>query len=137
MYFSFSITTPANTAESDKKKTKLKLSAGIIHQVHIANHRGNRGTLHLQIFQGGHQVYPLNSDGDFHGDGVNITFKDFFELKRGLNILTAKTWNDSTSYPHECICEFGILPRWVLLPFAIAEKVKSGIETLIGKTKEI
>ena len=73
---------------------------------------------------------------DYPGTTYTI-LKDFFELKGGHNVLDAYTWNTSTKYSHEVIVQFGVLPKWVLIPQLLVKKVYAGLEGLIGKWKEI
>jgi hypothetical protein len=137
MYYSFSITTEKDVDEGDPTKTELKLTAGIIILVRIRNHKGNRGTLHLRLFKGGHCIWPQNPDGDFLGDGIDLSWTEFYEVKKDDNILVAHTWNDSDVYAHECIVDFAILPRWVALPLLIGQGISSTLSQLIGAVKEL
>lgn len=136
-FFSFSIVTPKNTPKEKKLKTPLTLSPGVIHQVNVYNWRGNRGVVHLVIEHEHHQIFPLGKNEDFHGDGLEISFKEFNELKKGHAVLDAYTWNDSTLYEHEWIVQFGILPRWVLLPITALQKIHAEIMKLGTGWKEI
>lgn len=136
-FFSFSIDTPKDTAKDTPLKTAITLNPGIIHQVNVYNHRGNRGTVHLAIEHEHHQIFPLGKTEDFHGDGLEISFKDFYELKEGHNVLDVYTWNDSTKYSHEFIVQFGVLPRWILLGYTVATRIVEGAKGLLGGWKEL
>lgn len=137
MYFSFSITTPAETWETEKKETILSLRTGVIHHVRISIPPGPRGVAHIHINHMLKQLYPLNTNEDIHGDGEVIYFNDFYELHRGYTELKAYTWNDSTKHPHEFIVQFGVLPRWILLGYSVATKIAEGAKGLIGRWKEL
>lgn len=115
-FFSFSINTAKTYKKTNKLKTAIKLTPGIIHQVNIYNWRGNRGTVHLIVEHEHHQIFPVGEGQDYHGDGLRIGFKDFYELKEGHAVLDVYTWNTSTKYSHEFIVSFGVLPKSVLLP---------------------
>ncbi|TSA39880.1 hypothetical protein D4Q85_00665 [bacterium] len=136
MYYSFAIETDAETAKADATETKLKLNAGVIHQVRIRNHEGNRGTVHISLWHQGRQIWPGNNDDDFHGDGLNIEWTEFYELIPALETITARTWNDSTLFSHEVVVDFAVLPRWVVAPLLETAETTGGFGTLVGETEE-
>ncbi len=136
-FFSFSIMTPKDTSKEKKYKTAITLSPGIIHQVNVTNHRGNRGVVHLTVEHEHHQIFPLGEDEDFHGDGLEISFRDFHELKEGHAVLDVFTWNESTNYEHEFIIQFGVLPKWILLGYTVATKIVEGAKGLLGGWKDV
>ena len=118
-------------------ETILPLRVGVIHHVRVRIPAGPRGVSHLYIQHMLKQVYPLNTGEDIHGDNAEIDFKDFYEIHPGFEEFKAYTWNTSTHSKHEFILEFGILPKWVLLPFMIAQRAKEALTGLIGKSKEV
>ena len=135
-YFSFSITTDANTSKAKADRTPLLLTPGVIHRVNVRIPPGSEGLLHCHVNHGNYQIAPTRS-GDWHGDDERISYREHYDLSGGPIELTAFTWNDDDTYGHEIIIGFGVLPRWVLLPFAIVNKVKNVVQTLIGKEKEV
>ena len=135
-FFSFSISTEANRSKANALSTKLLLCPGIIHRINVRIPPGSEGLLHCQIKHGLYQISPTR-DGDWHGDDERITYREFYDLNGGPFELVTFTWNDDDTYPHEIIIGFGVLPRWVLLPFVIASKIKKVFQTLIGKEKEV
>lgn len=122
-FYSFSITTPANTAVTSKQKTTLKLEVGIIHKVQIRIPAGQQGLCHCYIQQGLHQIAPKNPGGDFHGDDEKIEYSEYYELKRGLTDLVVFTWNTDDTYAREIIVSLGIL-RKKYLPQAYFERAE-------------
>ena len=131
-YYSFSITTPKNTAKTDKKKTVITLGSGVIHNVRVRIPPGSRGVLHCQVNHHLHQIAPTGEEDDFHGDDENITYKEFYEIKGTDTKLDVLTWNTSTKYEHEIILQFGVLPKWVVVPYAIAQTAKNAWSKMIG-----
>lgn len=136
-FFSFSITTPLNTPRAAKKKTEMSLSPGIIHRVRVRIPPGSKGLLHCIIWHHLHQIAPLGEGQDFHGDDEIIDYQDFYPIKGLDTRLDAYTWNESTNYDHEIILQFGVLPRWVLVPYAVGEKLMNAWNALVGKEYEV
>lgn len=116
MYYDFSLTIPANTAAAAPTEQQVKLTHGIIHRVEIGFPAGCAGLVHLQIYEGGHQVWPTNKDGSFNTDNYTIPINDFYELFRRPHTLTLSGWNLDDTYGHTLEVRFGILPARVLLP---------------------
>jgi len=111
MVYSFAITTPANTPQASKKKTDLKLTLGIIHQLDIVFPTGCAGLAYIAINHGLHQVWPTNPEEYFHTDGETITFKEFYELTTEPYILSVYTYNLDDTHSHTVIVRLGILKK--------------------------
>ena len=135
-YFSKSITTAANKSEGEVEPEKLLLTPGVIHRVDVRIPPGSEGLLHCHINHDIYQIAPTR-DGDFHGDDERVNYREHYDLGGGPYELTIHTWNEDDLYPHEIILGFGVLPGWVLLPFAIANKINQAFKALIGKEQEV
>jgi len=80
MMYEFGIRTELTDTQDSPKKTVLKLTEGIIHQLDIESYPGSMGYLYGAIYHGGHQVWPTNPDGCFRLGGVPISGKERYEL---------------------------------------------------------
>lgn len=130
MIYRFGISTPANTAESDKKKTVLQVTRGIVHQIDIQFPSGPSGLLHLAINDALHQLWPYNTDGSFAANNVNIRFKEFITLLEEPYQLEAYTWNLDTDYEHSVIIRLGILPSHIIAPWLMTYEER--LEAILG-----
>jgi len=131
-FYSYSILTAAKTGETTKKKTPMILGPGVIHWVRIRIPPGSQGLLHCHVNHHVHQIIPSNDDGNFFGDDEIIEYDEFYELKAPLTTVDAYTWNDDTEHDHTMILQFGVLPKWVLLPQLFAQQVSrvwEGVKT--------
>ncbi len=135
-FFSFSITTSANTSKANADRTPLLLCPGVIHRINVRIPPGSEGLLHCHINHGIYQISPTRGN-DWHGDDERISYREFYDLNGGPFEITAFTWNDDDTYPHELILGFGVLPRWLMLPFTVANKITNAFKSLIGKEKEV
>uniref|UniRef100_A0A6H1ZT46 Uncharacterized protein n=1 Tax=viral metagenome TaxID=1070528 RepID=A0A6H1ZT46_9ZZZZ len=131
-YYSFSITTPKNTPKTAKQKTGITLGSGVIHNVRVRIPPGSRGLLHCQVNHHLHQIAPTGEEDDFHGDDEDITYKEFYEIRGTDTVFDVLTWNESTKYEHEIILQLGVLPSWVLIPYAIAQTAKNAWDKMVG-----
>lgn len=120
MIFSFSITTPANTAETAKLPTVLKIGYGIIHQIDIQFPMGPSGLLHLHINNALNQVWPYNTGEDFALDATTVRFREFIKSLEEPFQLTAYTWNEDDTYEHTVFIRIGILPPAVVAPWLMS-----------------
>lgn len=111
MIYRFGITTPANTLESSKQKTILKLARGVIHQLDIIFPPGPIGLLHLHINRGLHQVWPSNASDNFAIDNNVISFREHYELVQEPLELEAYTWNADDTYEHSLVIRVGLLSK--------------------------
>lgn len=116
MYYDFSFTIPANTAQALPHTEDVKLTHGVVHRVEIGFPKGCAGLAHLQIRRGLHQVWPTNPAGSFNTDGYTIPINEYYKLFAEPYILTLVGWNLDDTFPHTLEVRFGILPEKVLMP---------------------
>ena len=130
MLFRYKISTPANTAETAKQKTTLKVAYGIVTQIDVQFPPGPVGLLHLHINNALHQVWPFNTGEDFASHNVNITFRDFIPVLVDPYEFQAYTWNTDDTLAHLLIIRIGILPVNVAAPWLMSLDDK--LKTIIG-----
>jgi hypothetical protein len=111
MIYSFAVSTPANTLEANRRKTPLKLTAGIIHQLDIVFPTGCAGFLYVALNNGLHQLWPTDNGEYFHTDGETISFKEFYKLNEAPFVLDVFTYNIDDTYAHSAIIRLGILQQ--------------------------
>jgi len=111
MIYSFAIETAITYSATNKLKTDLKLTAGIVHQIDIVFPTGCAGFLYVAINHGLHQVWPTNPNESFHTDGETISFKEFYELVGTENEMFVYTYNLDDTYAHSVIIRLGILKQ--------------------------
>ena len=130
MFYVFTCTPVADDAEELGNHFELQLTAGVIHQVDILFQKGCEHEEFIQIFDDNFQVWPSNRGVALRGDATVISFRDFYELKPGNTILTAKVWSTLGAGWKEIIVQIGILPKRVLQPLSFEELVSAaaGIE---------
>ena len=100
MFYVFPITTPANTAETAKQKTTLKLTRAKITQIQVHFPSGHVGLTHIGLNCGLYQFLPTNPEATFSSSGETITITEDFVLDSGAFELEAWTWNEDTIYDH-------------------------------------
>jgi len=125
--FAHSVVT-ANT-ESDPHVEVMKLSAGVIHQVDILFQDGCDHLANVQIFHGGHQLWPSNRGMAFRGNATAVAFREFYELEAGGTELAALIWGDGSDLA-EVIIQIGLLPKKIIQPLSFDELLSAaaGIE---------
>lgn len=111
MIYNYSISTAANTAETSKQETVLKVSRGVLHKLEITFPGGCAGLLNVQIFDDTHQIFPTNPGGSFALDNVHLNFAEFYEITSPSPQLKVITWNDDDTYEHKVHIAIGILPK--------------------------
>lgn len=100
MDFAKYISTPKETPESAPLSTEIQLTKGRIFGGWVYFPYGPAGTLHLQIYKGSEQVAPANRGDSYNLDDAVIPLSLDFDLDGPPYVLTARTWNTSTTYDH-------------------------------------
>jgi len=124
MIYRFGITTPANTPETAKQRTNLKITAGTIHQLDIVFPPGPQGLLHVQINRGLYQIWPSNSDESFAADNNMLSFRERQPVRSEPYKLEALTWNIDDTYDHGVIIRIGILKEFGLALYNKQKQLK-------------
>ncbi|MDP2366412.1 MAG: hypothetical protein Q8M94_21880 [Ignavibacteria bacterium] len=125
MFYTFTHTLAVGDVEAAPKKISMPLTAGIIHQVDILFQTGCNHLVRVQIWDDDFQVWPSNRGGTIKGNATAISFRDFYELKRGDKTLTAKIWQSGPTIDVEVIIQIGLLPKSVLQPLSFEELLKA------------
>ena len=122
-----------NTLESTPKEEVHKLTYGIIIKVIIHVLSGHAGLTRLKILYHEHQIYPLNSDSYYTGDGLKISFEDYQLITVEPYELKFVGVNEDTDNNHSFLLNFT-----VLLPeemgIKIPDKTINRLKTLLNLT---
>jgi len=121
MFYVFTCTPTADNSEGDPEEFELQMTAGVIHQVDVLFQSGCGHEEFIHIDDDNFQVWPSNRGEKLRGDATVVSFRDFYELKPGNTILTAKVWSTLGADWKEVIVQIGLLPKKVLQPLSFDE----------------
>jgi len=130
VFYSRSITVPANTAEGTFRETTIDLSHGVITGVIFRPRPGHASLLHVRVFHRRHQLFPDNADDDLHGDTFPVQWREWYEMFEKPFTLTIFAWNDDDTYSHTFDIAFEVLPKYAALPFALARAFSNIVSLL-------
>jgi len=116
MWYVLEDTIPANTSEANKRTTRMKCSAGILHTIYAQIPTGVQGLARFRLRRGSYYILPRNEDKYITGDGVLIEFKEGYELRASENLLTMETWNEDEVHQHKITLLIGVLPEYYVAP---------------------
>lgn len=121
MFYAFDYSITTDDEITKKKRLNLDLSAGVIHQVDVLFQDGCNHKANVQIFNGGHQLWPTNRGKSIRGNATVVSFREFLELPPGGSDLYAYIWGDGVITGVEVIIQIGLLPKRVLQPLSFEE----------------
>lgn len=125
MFYAFAYTLTANDLVTKKYRLDMNLTAGIIHQVDVLFQKDCAHKINVQIFRGGHQLWPSNRGASLRGDATIISFREFLELRGARNDLYALIWTTDATVLKEIIIQVGILPREIIQPISFNQLVET------------
>jgi len=131
MLYVSNISTDASTTKQNYKSTIIKVWKGVIHEIDILIPSGHKGLAKLQVFHGGHIIMPTNEDGEVKGNDSVINGRFFIDLKKEVNLIEVRTWNDDTFHVHEFIVRIGVLPKLALVQVGATEGIIESIKSLV------
>jgi len=121
MFYTFTYTVTTNDIVTAKHRIDMELSAGVIHQVDILFQKDAAHKINVQIFHGGHQVWPTNPGGSIKADATVISFREFYELRAARNDLFYLIWTSDIAVLKEVVVNIGILPKRIIQPLSFDE----------------
>jgi hypothetical protein len=122
MFYVFSYTPSGSDTETAPHVLEMHLSAGVIHQVDVLF---QDGCSHEQIVLGGYQLWPSNREESLRGNATAVSFREFFELEAGENVLKALIWTTLSADFKEVIIQIGVLPKGILQPLSFEELLRA------------
>jgi len=125
MFYVFSYTPSASDTEGSPHEIEMHLTEGIIHQVDVLFQSGCGHEEFVQIFDGQYQCWPSNTGEKLRGDATIVSFREFYELKAGNTVITAKIWTTLSANFKELIIQIGLLPKETLQPLSFEALLKA------------
>ena len=130
MFYVYSKLPTATKTQAQAYEEPMDLTHGIIHQVDVLFQSGCNHETFVQIFHGLNQIWPTNRGQYLRGNATVVSFRDFYELRPGNALLTAKIWTSLTEDWKEVIIQIGVLPKHIIQPLSFVELLNAaaGIE---------
>lgn len=127
MFYVFSYIPTSSDTESSPHEIELELTEGVIHQVDVLFQDGCGHQEFVQIFHKGHQVWPSNRGEKLRGNATVVSFREFYELKSGGDVMKARIWTTLSSNQKEVIIQIGMLPKEILQPMSFKELMRAAL----------
>jgi len=103
------ILTPITDYAIQPLQTVLKVTNGLVYKVEVDFPPGPSGLLKLQIYDGGHQVWPSTPGEYFITDGYCISFDDTLLKLVAPFQFDIYTWNEDTVHAHGVTVRIGMV----------------------------
>ena len=113
MFYSQSLTVPANTPEVSPLELHYPVANGVIHHVSIEFEKWCANLLHIQILRFRQVIFPSTPAASFAADGETIAWDDYFEVFETPYTLTVRGWNDDDSFDWTARVRVGIIPATI------------------------
>jgi hypothetical protein len=88
----------------------VPITLGLLYHFEIYFPPGPSGLLHIQLYDGSHQIFPANEGTDYIGDNVTITVEDLYPKLSAPDELQIWAWNEDDTFTQTAIVRFSILP---------------------------
>lgn len=121
MFYIFSHTPDAGDVAATPYEITMHLASGVIHQVDVLFQDGCNHEEFVQIWQANLQLWPTNRGEYMRGNATVVSFREYYSLEPGSNILTAKVWSTLSSAWKEVIIQVGVLPSKILQPLSFEQ----------------
>lgn len=132
MIYVVDITTPANTAKTALKKTRIHLTNGLVYKVEFYFPSGSQGLMGVAVFDGLFQVWPSNIGEFFIGSDVNISFEDLYLKSSAPFEFQCYTYNEDDIYDHLVVVRIGLVSNEVYIARFLPTKTYEYFEELLA-----
>lgn len=109
MLFEYPLTVLADTAEGEGEPLQCLLSAGVVTRVAVQFPAGCAGMVHVSIWRGEHQVWPVNLDEAISGEDAIVSWPESYDLDDEPFGFEVRGWSPGTTYPHVITFRFALL----------------------------
>jgi len=101
MVFAYRVVIPKNTSRDSPHFQELPLHKGVIKKLVVLIPYGHMGLTHFALLRGNAQVFPVNPDQKFSGDGLVLSFDEVnYPLLEEPYMLLFEGWNEDDTYDH-------------------------------------
>lgn len=121
MFYVYRPPAAVSETEAAPKEYDIHLTKGVIHQVDIMFQSGCEFDVHVQIWQADHQIWPTNRGATLVGDATIISFREFYPIAPGNQILTIRSWSGQTVTDKYIEVHIGLLPKKIIQPLSFEE----------------
>lgn len=115
MIYTANITTAKNTAKTSLKKTKMRVTKGLVYKVEFYFPTGSAGLMGVAVFDGLYQVWPSTVGEFFIGEDQIISFDDMYMKERAPFELQCYSYNADTEHEHFVSVRIGLVSSEVFL----------------------
>jgi len=130
MIYSAFITTPANTAMSNLKRTSINVTKGLVYKVEFHFPAGSAGLMGVAVLDGLYQVWPSTVGEFFATDDETISFDDLFLKDAAPFVLHCYTYNLDTVHPHAVGVRIGLVSDDAFMARFLPNKSRAFFERL-------
>jgi len=113
--YNANITTLANRAKTNLKRTVLNVTRGLVYRVEFSFPSGSAGLMGVAVFDGLFQLWPSTVGEFFASDGETIAFDDMYLKEAAPYQLDIYTYNEDDTYPHSVSVRIGLVSKEVFL----------------------
>jgi hypothetical protein len=98
--FTYDITIPPGTLESDPYREEVKLTTGRLKRVSIGFPQGCRGTVYVNVLLNTLQIVPIIEGQSYHWDNISQNFDVNFVLDDTSPMIVLRGWSPEARYEH-------------------------------------
>jgi len=108
MVYTASITASKQGEDGDVRDVVLSVAKGLIYRIEVDFPLGCSGLVHVQIFDGGYQLYPASPGEAFQGEGVIVGFDDLYMKQVAPFEFRILVRNKDECWPHTIQVRIGM-----------------------------
>lgn len=111
MVYSATITSTANKAESEKTRTTIKITKGLVYSWEIYFPPGSQGLLHVRLLDGSYCLLPSTPSESFAGDSMLFHYDDLYLKQAEPFEFFIDHWNEDEQYEHQFYVHIGMVSK--------------------------
>ena len=133
MIYTANITTTANTAKTNLKRTRLVVTKGLVYQFELYLPAGSAGLMGVAVFDGLFQVWPSSVGKFFIGEDHLISYPDMYLKEAEPFEFQIYSYNEDTDNKHFASVRIGLVSKEVFLARFLPTKSNEYLAELVRR----
>lgn len=136
MIYTANITTDAKTWQTNLKRTRIKVTKGLVYKFELYFPAGSAGLMGVAVFDGLYQVWPSTVGTFFLGEDHLISFPDMYLMEAAPFEFQVYTYNVDTEHNHFASVRIGLVSNEVFLTRFLPTRSHEYLAELLKKMAE-
>lgn len=133
MIYTANITTDKDTAKTELKTSRIKVTKGLVYKMEIYFPSGSAGLMGVAVFDGLYQVWPSSVGEFFVGEDQEIDFDDLYMMDSAPYEFQVYTYNEDDTHNHFLAVRIGLVSQDLFMARFLPQRSQAYLVKMLSK----